>query len=72
MLQSLGLPWFKLLHDLDVTWPEERLPRRSSMAPLTVVCPDKTRLSGLPCFEQELLAPIHFVYEHILVTPLGN
>jgi hypothetical protein len=30
------------------------------------------RLSGLSCFEQELLDLIHFVYEHIFVTLLGN
>jgi hypothetical protein len=39
---------------------------------LTAVRTDETGLSGLPYFEQELPALVHFVCEHILVTPLGN
>jgi hypothetical protein len=47
-------------------------PHRSPVLPLTVIGPNKTGQSGLYSFGQGLTVPIHFVWQHILVTPLGN
>jgi hypothetical protein len=47
-------------------------PRRSPTAPLTATGLDKTGLSGFYSFEHGLLVPIHFIWQHILLTLLVN
>jgi hypothetical protein len=63
----------------DTTWPREGRPRRSRRCPwlpLELTEPNslfcQTRPSNLPSFKQELSALVHFMCEHILMTPMGN
>jgi hypothetical protein len=59
--------------------PEEKAPHHSPMTPLTVTGLDKLECPifeigwfGFYSFEQRLSVPIHFMWQHILTTPLGN
>jgi hypothetical protein len=48
------------------------MPSQEPKVPLTAIVSNKTRTFGLPCFEQELSALVHFVCKYILATPLGH
>jgi hypothetical protein len=48
LLSAASTPWFLPIFHLDVTWLEEKLPRRVPAARLTVVGINKTGQSGLP------------------------
>jgi hypothetical protein len=50
----------------------EDTPCQSPAVPLTAIGPDKIEQSGFRNFEQELLVPVHLMWQHILVTPLEN
>jgi hypothetical protein len=47
-------------------------PHRSPTSLLTAIGPEKTGLLDFYSFKQGLSVPVHFMWQHILMTPLGN